>query len=102
MTVQMIAKRMLFLAYQSALVVGMGQFQARDGVTEEEVWASAAVNDNRVYSDYCFGRMMKFRVSITANNVQFDEGELHHDYQSWCGKYSTYQELYDAAIKSLS
>lgn len=112
--------RMLWLAYQAAIPMGMGYLQARDDKSEADVIANVidagdypnamepgvrpdqkggSVN---VSADYVFGRMMKLRFKAGDNWVELPDHEPRHDYQSWCGKYPTYAALFDAALESLN
>lgn len=102
-----LAKRMFFLAYKASNVVGMGVLQARDGVTEADVWKSAITswdgrdNSSKPYGDYIFGRMMKMSLSVGNGAVEFRDTKLNREYQSWCGVYSTYLALAQAAAAEL-
>jgi hypothetical protein len=107
-----LAKRILFLAYEASSVFGMGAFQARDAITEDEVWANTVTkgdyggfpaNDEDIYADYVFGRMMKLSFHIKDNTISYDGiDKTKLDYQSWGAKYKTYTKLFQAAIKSLN
>lgn len=110
---QTLAKRILFLAYEASRVFGMGSFQARDNVTEEQVWTNTVTkgdyfgvresNTNVIHADYVFGRMMKLSFHIKDNTIIYngiDKTKL--DYQSWSAKYKTYTKLFQAALKSLN
>jgi hypothetical protein len=106
-----LAKRILFLAYEASSVFGMGAFQARDNVTEEQVWTNTVTrgdyggfpaNDKNIYADYVFGRMMKLSFHVKDNTINYDGNDKTKlDYQSWGAKYKTYTKLFQAAIKSL-
>ena len=108
---QILAKRILFLAYEASQVFGMGAFQARDAITEDEVWANTVTkgdyggfpaNDKDIYADYVFGRMMKLSFHVKDNTISYDGNDKTKlDYQSWGAKYKTYSKLFQAAIKSL-
>lgn len=107
------AKRMMFLAYEGINgPTGMGVFQARNNVTEEQVWNNVInmgdypvglVNPGRgrIYGDYVFGRMMKFGVEITDTVVSFSDAKLRPDYQGFARKYRTSEELASTALASL-
>ncbi len=107
-----LVKRMMFLAYQASQIVGMGILQARNGVTEEEVWcninnagdyqgADPGKRPDHYRADYVFGRMMKLYIKVEDENVILHDGTPRSDYQSWCVKYSTYASLAEAALASL-
>lgn len=99
-----VVKRMFYLAYNAASVVGMGVFQAKNGVTEDDVMRDIVVRKERdgasYHGDYVYGRMMKCHIEIVGEEIELRDGEQRSDYQSWCGKYPTYKHLYDAAIQS--
>jgi len=97
-----VAKAAFFLAYSAAKVVGMGVFQARDSVTEDEVWGQVRAKNPDVkaaYGDYVFGRMMKLSLRwdddgrVTTNTTLPPSA----DYQSWCTEYPTFESLIEAA-----
>jgi len=108
---QQLAKRMLFLAYEaSGEPLGMGVFQARDGVTEENVWENCNTSgdypghytpEGMVRGDYVFGRMMKIRIVFDEKGLQLSENKLQWDYQAWSTKYKSYEALAKAAEASL-
>src|SRR4051812_44588032 len=95
-TGEQIAKRLFYLAYEAAAVVGMGAMQAVSVATEDQVWARIVDNvdsfgswkpkqQHSVYADYCFGRMMKFGCLVREDHIELpDTGTLRRDYQSWC------------------
>jgi len=102
---QAVAKRMLWLAYQASKVVGMGYLMAKDDVTEDML-ASAHFESGRngecqYYADYAYGRMMKAVIRYGNSHVEFTDSAPQLDYESWAGKYKTYQSLAEAAIASL-
>lgn len=103
-TPETIAKRAAFLAYNASIVVGMGILQARDNVTEDEVWAEVTYRNegkNQIYGDYVFGKMMKFSLTWDEKEVKAHDHALRSDYQSWSIGYKTYKDLVQAAIQSL-
>ncbi len=88
--------------------LGMGRFQDRPGATKEDVWANVSesgdypykVNDNKpgkVYGDYVFGRMMKLGLEWDETGVTVRDDAPRPDYQAWCRKYPTYEDLVLAA-----
>lgn len=108
-----VARRMMFLAYNAASVTGMGVFRARQGATEDEVWANVigrgdyggagpVAKPGRCLADYVYGRMMKLRLEWDAGGVTCPDGDLNYEYQSWAGAYPTYQALFDAAVSDLT
>jgi hypothetical protein len=108
---QILAKRILFLAYEASRVYGMGAFKAREAITEDEVWANTITkgdyggfpaNDKVIHADYVFGRMMKLSFYVNDNTISYDGNDKTKlDYQLWGAKYKTYTKLFQAAIKSL-
>lgn len=108
-----LAKRIFFIAYESCGgVLGMGVFREKSDVTEEQLWDNLvnagdySYNPRRnpsktPYADYCFGRMMKFGLTINTDSIEISDREPHLAYQGWSKFYSTYQSLVDAAIDSL-
>lgn len=108
-----IAKRMMFLAYEAAQVFGMGAMQAVDGATEEQVWERIVTNADRLVStaprqtttisaDYCYGRMMKIGCEVRGDHIEIiGPSKFTRDYQSWCHKYPTANDLGAAVIASL-
>lgn len=105
---QELAKRILFLAYQASSVCGMGLFQRKDSVTEEQVWGPAPdycldfnTRPGSKYCDYCFGRMMKVGVNFTNDSVTMGDYKPEFDYQSWAFTYPTVESLVKAAQESL-
>lgn len=107
-----VAKRAYWLAYQAAHSVGMGFLQAKDQTTEEDVWKNVQAGgdytlkvqpeDGRVYGDYVFGRMVKLSLEWDKTGVTCNDSQPRGDYQSWCGKYPTYESLIRAAIATFS
>lgn len=110
-----VAKRMMFLAYEASIVVGMGTLQAVKNANEQHIWANVTshgdypdaqqkTNENeegKAYADYCFGHMMKTRIEFTKDSVTVEADAPRRGYQSWCHKYPTYAELINAATRSL-
>lgn len=96
-----VASKAMFLAYKASRVVGMGHFQAREGVTESDVWEAVTDVGNLARADYVFGRMMKLTLRWTKNAISFPDGDCAHDYQSWCLKYPTFENLVRHAIQDV-
>ena len=108
-----LAKRILFLAYEASQVFGMGVFKAEDGITEDQVWTNVLnkgdypgrcqFDNEKIYADYVFGRMMKTRFVLNGNTISYNGVDKPHcDFQSWSIKYNTYTKLFQAALKSLN
>ncbi|RJR27728.1 hypothetical protein C4561_01350 [candidate division WWE3 bacterium] len=105
-----LAKRIFWMAYQTSTVVGMGRFQARNGVTEDDVWSNVVASGDYsishnssdcLYADYVFGRMMKLRVKHTSMGLAILPEKFHQDYQSFSKTYSDPQTLMKLAVESL-
>lgn len=111
LTGELVAKRILFLAYEASSPMGMGFLHYKpDGVSEDQLWQEQRggfrpcnVGGQDIYADYAHGRMMKlWGFSFTADSVTFDDERVpQSDYQSWCGRYPTNEALVTAAIESL-
>jgi len=106
-----LAKRILFLAYEASGVMGMGAFQERDAITEEQVWNNVVTkgdyggfshDSENLYADYVFGRMMKTRFTLKDNTITYNgDDKPRVGYQSWGSKYKSHTKLFQAALKSL-
>lgn len=106
-----VASKMVYLAYQASRVLGMGAFQMRSNVTEEQVFNNAYNQldypanfspKNEVRADYVFGRCMKLTIVMDKDKIYIPDSATRPDYQTWSHKYPTYKDLYDAAMKELS
>lgn len=108
-----LARRAFFLAYIACGgPLGWGILQAREGVTEDQVWRNVVTNgdyayqprpnsDVNAYGDYVFGRMMKLSIKVETDGVTFPDAKPRSDYQAWCVEYPTYEALIEAARASL-
>ena len=99
----LVVEEMFWLAYKASQVIGMGYMQARDEATKAEVMSStAAIAGNAYYADYVFGRMMKLMLRLSADGKQLEVPDTvpMFDYQSWCFRYPTYNDLFNAAFAS--
>ncbi len=109
-----VLKEALWLAWVAAgRPQGMGVFRDNPGANKEAVWDQAYnMKDysgrpsslrNDLNADYVFGRMLKLSVQRdNATTLQYSDSEPRADYQSWCGKYKTYDALFDAAEQSIA
>lgn len=98
-----IVEEMFWLAYQASRVVGMGILQARNDATKADVLASlATVYGNGLHADYVYGRMMKLLIRLSDDGKQIEVPDMvpMYDYQSWCFRYPTYDDLFNAAFAS--
>lgn len=108
-----LAKEMFWLAWQACGgPVGMGTLRDRPGVTKEDIWeqiTGQVAGDYLIpqgkagepYGDYVFGRMMKMGLTVTADYVEFHDGDIREDYQAWSRKYPSYEALAKHAIENL-
>jgi len=107
---EQLAKRIFFLAYEACGGPrGMRVFQA--DVNEEMVWNNVRGQGDypmsfdrpgHPYGDYVFGRMMKLGFAVYSDSVEMLDDHIPlEDYQSWCVKYPTSEDLAKAAIESL-
>lgn len=99
-----LAKRALRIAYDASEVIGMGIFQARDNVTEDELWSQCRARQEGIktvlYGDYVFGRMMKIQIEWIDDEI-WSHGHTQLDYQSWSASFPTYNKLFEEAVLSL-
>lgn len=107
-----LAKEMFWLAWQACGgPSGMGFLQDAPNASKEDVWSNivnkgdypgnSRSRDNRPYADYVFGRMMKFGVDIKEDGIEVRDMDLRPDYQSWCVKYKTVNDLVEAAQENI-
>lgn len=96
-----VVMRAFFLAYTAAGgAVGMGFLQARNAVTEEQVWNNVASHGDypggplpgmadpekgEAYGDYVFGRMLKLSIDFDAKDgtITIPDTAPRADYQGW-------------------
>jgi len=98
-------KRVVWLAFQASGAMGMGFLHSKtaDEMTEDGLWAVLKDQADRgIYLDYCAGRMIKTGFNLVDGKVEVSPKIPRGDYQSWSRKYSSAQELIDAAIESLN
>jgi hypothetical protein len=106
-TPERIALRMQWLAYQASRPVGLGFLHFNADKTEDDIKPFVSTTNwdgvTGWHSDYIFGRMMKCSACFRGDQLAevAPHNQPHPDYQSWAGKYPTYQALYDAALESL-
>lgn len=108
--VEAVLKEAMWLAWNAAgRPMGMGVFQDRPGASKEDVWENVKTRGDypccyerpgEANADYVFGRMMKLYVRYGDDFIEVPEHECRADYQAWCRKYKTYNDLFDAAEKS--
>lgn len=106
---EVIARRMLWLAFQAAKPLGMGalMMDAARNATEDDVFRLCANMPNNygafvLLADYVYGRCVKMVLNVNSRDVAWSTGcELSPQYQTWCVQYPTYRDLHQAAIASL-
>jgi hypothetical protein len=112
-----VAKRALWLAWKASKLGGMGVMQHNPTATADDVWRNALGREDYphlflstdkgpgllIRADYVFGHMMKLSFRVTSDTILYPDKDspLNSGYQSWCGRYPTYDALLDAAEKSL-
>lgn len=109
-----VAKEAVFLAWQACGgTSGAGFLQDRGpNQDREQVWEHAynerdyfgghKGDSGGINCDYVMGRMMKLRFNVQGNKLTGISDSLPRgDYQSWCFKYATYDDLFDAAELSV-
>ena len=103
-----LAKSFFWLAYQACGgPLGMGFLQARDSVTADDVINNVETSgdyhgdphtaDGEYYGDYVFGRMMKTGLRFNGQEVSVDDEPARPDYQAWCHKYPSQNDLFMSA-----
>lgn len=109
-----VAKEALYLAWIAAGgSQGIGFLQDKPSATKEDVWDNACNmgdypgasrgTNGRINADYVFGRMLKLYFKMpSATSIDVPENKPRYDYQSWCGKYKSYADLFDAAEASIT
>lgn len=111
LTGEQVAKEMVWLAWQACGgPLGLGVLQNRPDATKDDVWKNATRagdysgsrfkrgSAGEVCADYVFGRMMKLYFRYGDNWVEIRDAEPRPDYQAWCSKYASYEELVGAAL----
>jgi hypothetical protein len=111
-----VASRALFIAYNASLVFGMGAFKAQENKTENEVFNNVITKGDypgklqsipdmsncHLYADYVYGRMMKLKMTIVNNTIQFYDDKPKIGFQSWATTYKSYNKLFKLAMKELN
>lgn len=105
-----VAKEAVYLAWQACGGTSGGGFLQDRGPHQdrERVWdhaynerdyAGGHKGDKKaVNCDYVMGRMMKLRFVVDGDTLKnISDSNPRGDYQSWCFRYNTYADLFDAA-----
>lgn len=107
------AKRAFKLLYDACgHAVGMGVFQARDNVSESDVWENVRnagdypggvfmSSDGDAYGDYVFGRRIKWGCKFTKDTVTIPDREFDVGYQGFARIYKDNVAIVEAVVKSL-
>jgi hypothetical protein len=106
LTEEQIALRMMNLAFRASSAMGMGFLHfVPDQKTEDSTFKDGITTDYRgdssLYGDYIQGRMVKLSIGWNDKGVKVTEELPRADYQSWSTTYSTYEDLYNSAVKEL-
>lgn len=89
------ARKMAAEAVNSSKAVGLGwlHHQPDMEITSDDIH----IVEGRISIDYFQGRMVKFHARKNPQDLwDFNPDEPTPDYQSWCLKYPTWQDLADA------
>jgi len=104
-TPKLTAMEAVKLAFSVSLPFGMGFIHHREGEIEQEeldkISKFADENGGEINCDYVRGRMMKLYLTVEKDGISFSDQKPRFDYQSWCKRYPTHQDLFTAAEKSL-
>jgi hypothetical protein len=118
-TPEQFAKRAFLLVYQACdEATGMGTFQAArvagmSDIPEGVVWRCVVNQEDypgapprgpegEVYGDYVFGRMMKWGLKYDSETITtLNDRPFDKEYQSFAGRYSDHQAIFDATALSL-
>jgi len=108
---EQVAKEAVWLAWQACGgPLGLGVLKNRPGATKDDVWQNAMfagdysgsafkqAEAGEVCADYVFGRMMKLYFRYGDNWIEVRSEMPNPEYQGWCRKYASYEELVDAAL----
>lgn len=91
-----IVKKMAALAVNASVPVGMGFIHYKEKEYVPSDFNKVFLGD--FFSiDYWEGRMVKMHLRKKDGGWEPINENLSSDYQSWCGKYTTYDDLYKAA-----
>ena len=103
-----IAKEAIWLAWNAVGgPAGSGFLRDNPAAQKEEVWKQAyemgdysgrgSMEKSYVNADYVFGRMLKLRFHIKGDTLQLPDNAPQRDYQGWCHKFKSYEDLFHAA-----
>lgn len=92
-------------AINASVPVGMGMlhFEPKDYSIEEV--EDAMDEDGNIFIDYFHGRMVKLDLIVDCKSIDggyiLPSTDPHPEYQSWCKKYPTYQDLVESVLNSI-
>lgn len=92
-------KVMEILAVLASRPMGMGILHYDSSLSYETLDLALPIPETRANLDYVQGRMVKFGGRKVSDETWEFSDTVSIEYQSWCGKYPSYQALYDAAIE---
>ena len=112
-TPEEVIKQMMWLAWKSSSVFGLGALHDFPSATKDQVWdnvknsgdyISPSESDGKRYTaDYVFGRCMKLTIGIEDENTIRISSYLPNDeHQTWARRYPSFDELAAAALRTLS
>ncbi len=90
-------KRMAAAAINASKAVGMGwmHFDKTAVITVDDI--HVIPSEDVLSIDYYQGRMVKFHARrVSKDKWNFYPDTPTADYQSWCGKYPTWEKLFEA------
>ena len=107
-----IVKNAFYLAWEACgSTFGLGILKDHPSASKEDIWENVACSGDypsslhnkkyEPYGDYVFGRMMKLGIRYDPNKgtITVRDEAPRPDYQGWCRKYKTYDDLIEAAIE---
>jgi len=109
---KLVAEEALWLAWQACGgPVGKGVLQDNAGATKQDVVKNALTagdypamhrvkKPGEINADYVFGRMMKLWCEVVKDGILYSDRKITPNYESWCLVYPTYEDLFEAAVKS--
>ena len=84
-------------AVNTSSPMGMGFLHAKEKeYTSSDV--ESAVGERGIDLDCFDGRMVKLYIPVVEGGYCFPDHEPRHDYQSWAGKYPSYQKLIESVV----
>lgn len=103
-TAEELALSIVKTAYHASHEMGLGFLQRTNSLPPDATLKNLfeKFKDGiRINVDYLFGRMVKINIHITQNKVEIFPVLPRADYQSWCIKYPTTEDLLLHSIENL-